>query len=61
MTTCGGASDLFDSGGSAGFLEAKTCKTMQKPQKIEKNGTNPQENCGNRGFLVDFARPKVAL
>jgi hypothetical protein len=36
-------------------------KNQKKWPNIGKNQRNPQENCGNRAFLVDFAHLKAAL
>jgi hypothetical protein len=39
----------------------KKAKTGQFWANIEDLGTKYQENCGNRGFMVDFNLPEVAL
>jgi hypothetical protein len=41
--------------------EAESGKTGQSWAKIGDFGTNSQENCGNRAFVVDFTRLEVAL
>jgi hypothetical protein len=38
-----------------------TSKNREKPAKIGKNGIKSQENCGNRGFSIDFIPAKAAL
>jgi hypothetical protein len=36
-------------------------KNREKPGKIGINGIKSQENCGNRGFSIDFVPAKAAL
>jgi hypothetical protein len=39
----------------------KTEEIRQKRAKIGENPTKSSKKCGNRGFCLDFALPKVAL
>jgi hypothetical protein len=42
-------------------MPCKKGKIGQKTANIGENSRKTQDNCGNRGFSIDFARPKVAL